>query len=259
MIGASVVSDCLDIADIAAKTVRGYFRQSVVVEFKDDASPVTVADQSVEATVRKLISERYPDDGILGEEHGLERPDQDDFWVIDPIDGTRSFISGYPLFGFLLAHLHKGQPDIGVISMPMIDEVYCGVTGQGTTLNGQTIHVSDVTRLENAMLYINEGDKIFTERPEVFARLMQAGQTRRLSYDCYPHALLAAGFVDAVVDYDLKPYDFLALRPVIEGAGGVLTDWQGQTLHMGYEGPVLAAATPQLHRQLLALLEGKTA
>ncbi|MGR3661638.1 MAG: inositol monophosphatase family protein [Paracoccaceae bacterium] len=259
MINSTTVKDALEITDIAAETARGFFRNTLNVDFKEDESPVTVADQTVESEVRKLIAERYPNDGIFGEEHGLQGADQDNLWVVDPIDGTRSFISGFPLFGFLLAHLHKGKPELGIISMPMLQEIFCGVTGQGATLNGKPITVSQTTDLDKAILYINEGDKIFAERPEVFARLMTAGQTRRLSYDCYPHALLAAGHIDAVVDYDLKPYDFLALGPVVEGAGGILTDWQGNKPDLNYEGPVISAATPELHAQLLSLLNGAAA
>jgi len=256
MISSTVVRDALEIADIAAETARGFFRNALNIEFKDDESPVTIADKNVETAVRKLIGERYPDDGILGEEHGFDGADQDNLWVVDPIDGTRSFISGFPLFGFLLAHLRNGQSELGIISMPMLEEVYCGVAGQRATLNGKPINVSQTTDLQNAIVYVNEGDKIYNERPAVFARLMKSGQTRRLSYDCYPHALLAAGHVDAVVDYDLKPYDFLALGPVIEGAGGMLTDWQGRRPDIEYEGPVVSAATPELHEQLLAMLKG---
>jgi len=251
-----IIQDCIEITTLASETARGFFRQSIGVDFKDDQSPVTLADKTVETVVRRAILERYPDHGILGEEHGSERADQDDMWVIDPIDGTRSFISGYPLFGFLLAYLHRGNPEVGIISMPALNEVYVGIHGQGTTLNGEPIHVSAVTECGRATIYINEGDKIFAQEPAVFARLMQAGQTRRLSYDCYPHALLASGHVDAVVDYDLKPYDFLALMPVVEAAGGVVTDWKGRVPDLGYEGPVLASATPELHESLLSLLAG---
>jgi len=250
-----IIQDCVDIAKLASDTARGFFRQPIGVDFKDDQSPVTMADKTVEAVVRRAISERYPDHGILGEEHGLERAGQDNMWVIDPIDGTRSFITGYPLFGFLLAYLSRGAPDIGIISMPALNEVYMGVRGQGATLNGDSIQVSSVTERGKAAIYINEGDKIFAHEPDVFARLMQAGQTRRLSYDCYPHALLASGHIDAVVDYDLKPYDFLALMPVVEAAGGVITDWHGQVPGLGYEGPLLASATPQLHESLISLLQ----
>lgn len=259
MTDKQLIKDCGEIAEIAMECARGFFRTPVGVDFKADQSPVTVADTTVEKRVRDAIGQRYPTHGIFGEEHGIERADCADMWVIDPIDGTRSFISGHPLFGFLLAYLHRGRAEVGVIAMPMLDEVFVGVCGQGSTLNGIPINVSGVTRCDDAVIYINEGEKIFADRGDIFARLMQTGQTRRFGYDCYPHALLAMGHVDAVVDYDLKPYDFLALLPVIEAAGGMLTDWHGNVPGLGYEGAVLAAATPQLHAQLLAILqEGQT-
>ncbi len=249
-----IVQDCAEISALASTAAMKFFRQPLGVDFKSDDSPVTHADKTVESLVRAEIARRHPAHGILGEEHGQERAGHPDLWVVDPIDGTRSFISGYPLFGFLLAYLHDGQPQAGVIAMPALDETYIGSTGQGATLNGAPIRVSSQTRLDDAIVYINEGDKIFADHPDLFAVLMRTGQTRRLSYDCYPHALLAAGHVDVVVDYDLKPYDFLALRPVIEAAGGCLTDWEGKIPRADYEGAIVASATPALHDQMLAIL-----
>jgi histidinol phosphatase-like enzyme (inositol monophosphatase family) len=251
-----IVKDCTEISALASKAALGFFRKQIGVEFKSDDSPVTHADKSVEALVRAEIARRHPDHGILGEEHGQERTDHPDLWVVDPIDGTRSFISGHPLFGFLLAYLHEGAPQVGVIAMPALDETYVGASGQGATLNGAPIRVSSQAMLDHAIIYINEGDKIFADNPDLFAVLMRTGKTRRLSYDCYPHALLASGHVDVVVDYDLKPYDFLALRPVIEAAGGCLTDWQGNIPRADYEGAIVASATSELHDQMLTILRG---
>lgn len=233
-----------------------FFRGNLGVEFKSDESPVTQADKAVEADVRSYLTQHFPDHGIFGEEQGIEGEGRRRMWVVDPIDGTRSFLSGHPLFGFLLAHLDQGLPDLGVISMPALNETYIGVAGQGAQLNGSPIHTSETSRLDKAILYVNEGDKIHRDHPEKFARLMGAGQTRRFAYDCYPHALLAAGHVDAVVDYDLQPYDFLAVSPVIEAAGGIMTDWQGGALTLTSEGAVISAATPELHAELLELLNG---
>ncbi|WP_415184370.1 inositol monophosphatase family protein [Phaeovulum sp.] len=249
-----LLADCLALADLAAEAARGYFRSDLGVSFKADASPVTQADQAIECLVREWIAQRYPDHGILGEEYGANFTGKTHCWVIDPIDGTRSFISGFPLFGFLLAHLTDGEPQIGVISLPMLNEVYAGVKGQGATCNGTPISVSQTRKLDQATLYINEGDKIHATQPAVLSRLLCAGQTRRFCYDCYPHALLAAGHVDVVVDYDLKPYDIMALRPVVTEAGGILTDWAGQVPGLSYEGPILSAATHDLHKEVLALL-----
>lgn len=244
----------LKIADFAAKAAMGYFRGTLGTEFKADDSPVTQADKGVETLVRTYLSKHYPDHGIFGEEHGIEGGERQKMWIIDPIDGTRSFLSGHPLFGFLLGHLVDGLPDLGVIGMPALDEVFLGVKGQGATLNGSAIQSSTQTDLDKAILYINEGEKISGDHPEVFGRLLQAGQTRRFSYDCYPHALLAAGHVDAVVDYDLQPYDYMAVSVVIQEAGGIISDWQGQSLTLQSDGRVISAATPELHAQLLKLV-----
>lgn len=242
------------IAEIAAKSAMRYFRGRLGIEFKQDESPVTQADKAVEAEVRAYLSQHFPDHGVFGEEEGQDMGDGRHMWVIDPIDGTRSFLSGHPLFGFLLAHLVDGQAQLGVVGMPALDETFVGVIGEGATLNNQPIHVSGQTRLNQSILYVNEGDKIFRDHPDVFSRLMRAGQTRRFAYDCYPHALLAAGHVDAVIDYDLQPYDFLALSPLITAAGGVMTDWRGDVLTLDSDGAVVSAATPELHADLLELV-----
>lgn len=241
-------------AALAAETAMEHFRGQIGVVFKADESPVTQADEAVEAAVRRYLCAHFPEHGIFGEEEGMTAKDGAPLWVIDPIDGTRSFLSGHPLFGFLLAHLVEGEPKLGVIAMPALGEVFLGGEGLGAQLNGAAIHSSHQTELTDAILYVNEGDKLHRDQPAVFERLMQAGQTRRFAYDCYPHALLAAGHVDVVVDYDLQPYDFLALRPVIEAAGGVMTDWQGRALTLSSPGAVVSAATPQLHRAMLELL-----
>lgn len=242
------------IADFAGHAAMGYFRGKLGTEFKADASPVTQADKAVETLVRAYLTEHFPDHGIFGEEHGIEGADRERLWIVDPIDGTRSFLSGHPLFGFLLGHLIDGKPEIGVIGMPALGEVFVGEKGNGATLNKVQIHSSDQKRLGDAIIYINEAEKIYRDAPAIFDRLAMAGQTRRFSYDCYPHALLAAGHVDAVVDYDLQPYDYLPLSVVIAESGGLMTDWDGMPLTLKSDGRVVSAATPQLHAQILALV-----
>lgn len=244
------------ITQFAAKAAMGYFRGPLGTEFKRDNSPVTQADKGVETLVRTYLGRHFPDHGIYGEEHGTTGADRQRMWIIDPIDGTRSFLSGHPLFGFLLGHLNNGAPEIGVIGMPALGEVFLGVKGKGVTLNGAPIRCSAQTHLNAAILYINEGEKIHTDHPALFDRLIRSGQTRRFSYDCYPHALLAAGHLDAVVDYDLQPYDFLPLCVVVEEAGGIMTDWDGKPLTLKSDGRVISAATPQIHQQLMALVAG---
>ncbi len=198
------------------------------------------------------------DDGfgedIFGEEFGRDNIDSEYEWIIDPIDGTRSFVSGMPLYGMLLALLKNGEPELGIIRMPELSEVYVG-DGKTTRRNAsETLSTSKTTSLDDAIVYINEGEKIARKNTELFCRLTSAGRVMRLGYDCYPHALLAAGEVDLVIDFDLKPYDYFSLIPVVEGAGGVITDWQGQTLTMQSRGDVISAATPALHQQAMALI-----
>lgn len=244
------------IAEKAAEIARGYFRGQLHVELKADESPVTQADKAVEEMVRDYLAEHFSDHGILGEEHGTKHGDSRYLWVVDPIDGTRSFLTGHPLFGFLLALLDNGDPILGIIGAPALRETLIGIPGKGTTLNGSAIRVSGQTRLDAARLFVNEGEKIYRDHPTVFDRLMGCGQTRRLGYDCYPHALVAMGHVDAVVDYDLQPYDYMALSAVVRAAGGQITDWQGNPLTLASDGRVVSAASPELHRDLLNLLNG---
>lgn len=253
---ASLEDHALEIARLASELSMRYFRQPLEVNFKSDESPVTQADNAVEMAVREYLQKHLPDHGVFGEEHGVERGDCQHMWVIDPIDGTRSFLSGHPLYGFLLAHLVDGVPQLGVIAMPALGEVYAGGRGRGATLNGVPIRVSDQTRLKEAILFVNEGEKIYQAHPIMFERLMQSGQTRRLSYDCYPHAMLAAGHVDVVVDYDLQPYDILAVSAVVEAAGGIVTDWKGDPLPRGYSGAIVSVSTPELHCSILKVLQG---
>ncbi|MBL1435888.1 MAG: inositol monophosphatase family protein [Rhodobacteraceae bacterium] len=240
------------LAEDAGKVAMGYFRRTLGIEVKADLSPVTIADKAVEAFVRERLVRDFPEDGIFGEEEGASGLDRDRVWVLDPIDGTRSFLSGYPTFGFLLAILEHGKPKIGVIGIPAMNEVYTGL-GTEARCNGKPIAVSQQTSLNDAILYIHEAEHMRTDDEAVLERLTKSGSTRRFAYDCYAHALLAAGHIDAVVDYNLQPYDYLPLCALIEAAGGVITDWQGQPLTLESDGRVISAATPELHAELLEI------
>ena len=250
----AVLATASEIQKEAATTALRHFRSRLSIDLKPDASPVTVADLAIERAAKARIRARFPDHEILGEEYGAGDLSKDHIWVIDPIDGTRSFISGHPAFGFLLAYYEKQRNRLSMISMPALNEVFIGQPGQGATLNGAPIACSNKTALAEAMLYINESERLRADEPEIHARLAASGHTRRLAHDCYPHALLAAGFVDGVVDYDLKPFDYLPLTGVIEAAGGVITDWRGQRLDFDSDGRIVSAATPELHQALLDIL-----
>ncbi len=253
-INNAILATANEISQNAAETALSYFRKSMDIGLKGDSSPVTVADIQIEQEARDLLGRQFPEHSILGEEFGAGDMSKEHVWVIDPIDGTRSFISGHPLFGFLLAYFKGGVSQLCVVSMPVLGERYVGLSGHAATLNGSEIRTSDKAKLCDAILFINEGEKIFANESEVHGRLLTAGHTRRFGYDCYPHALVAAGHVDAVVDYDAKPFDYLPLAGLIESAGGCMTDWSGKPLTFESDGRVVTAATPELHREMLHLL-----
>ena len=247
----------LEITGHASRIAMRHFENENRIITKSDASPVTIADQETEQSIRSQLEAAFPTDGIYGEEFDNLRLDSETIWVIDPIDGTRSFIAGVPLFGMLLAMVQDDCPVLGICRLPALGQVYSAAKGHGATRDGANIRTSRQTKLKDAMLFINEGEVIYAAEPTVFDRLTKAGKLRRLSYDCQPHALVASGQIDAVVDYNLKPYDYLAMVPIVEEAGGVITDWRGDVLDFQSDGRVVTAATPELHAEILTLLDAR--
>ena len=240
----------LEISAAAELIPRRYFRSDLAVEDKPDESPVTIADRETEKEIRRGIEARFPTHGILGEEFGRKDAKSEFTWIVDPIDGTRSFISGVPLFGMLLGVLQGEKPVAGVIRMPALGECYAGCRGSGATMNGLEIRCR--TRpIAQARIFINEANLMVEPELERLKRLMSFGREARFFNDCYAFGLLAAGRIDAVVDTGLQPYDYLPVVPVVEAAGGAMTDWRGAPLGLASNGTVIAAATPELHAALM--------
>jgi inositol-phosphate phosphatase/L-galactose 1-phosphate phosphatase/histidinol-phosphatase len=244
------------LADAAGAVIRPYFRSGLAVEAKADASPVTRADREAEAAMRALIEESYPGHGIIGEEYGPARADARHIWVLDPIDGTKSFIAGVPLFGTLIALLEDGAPVLGVIDQPILGERWLGAAGRPTTLNGAKAKTRPCGEIGRAILFATSPDMFEGADADAFARLGGAVALLRHGADCYAAGLLASGHIDLIVEAGLEPYDFCALIPVIEGAGGVITDWDGAPLGLGSDGHIAAAGDPAAHARVLALLRG---
>ncbi len=243
-----------EVAAEAGEVTLRYFRGGLAVESKADESPVTIADRETERAMRAAIAERFPDHGILGEEYGAEGVERPFVWILDPIDGTKSFIAGAPLFGTLVGVLHEGRPLAGVIHMPQLGERFAGAVGPGSRLNGTPIGCCPGIPLEQAFLCYNDLPQLIARESDKVQRLLALGRYQRPTSDCYPYAQLSAGWVDAVVDIGLEPYDYLPLVGVIEGAGGIVTDWQGQALSLQSDGRVVAAASPEIHAALLDIL-----
>ena len=244
------------LADAAAAVIRRYFRTTVAIDDKSDASPVTIADRQAEEVMRRLIEETYPSHGILGEEHGRSHADADYVWVLDPIDGTKAFITGKPSFGTLIALMRGGVPILGIINQPIIHERWLGATGRGTTLNDEPASVRACADLGNAYLYATAPDMFAGHDAAPWGRLSGQVKLARYGADCYAYGLLASGFVDLVVEAQLKPYDYCAVVPVVEGAGGIMTDWHGRRLGLESDGRVVAAGDARMHRATLDALAG---
>jgi len=253
---AELVALAHRLADAARPIVSKHFRTAVVIDDKSDASPVTIADRDAETAMRALLTKQVPEHGVFGEEHGAVRTDAEYVWVLDPIDGTKAFITGLPIFGTLIALLHRGMPVLGVIDQPILGERWLGVAGQPSTLNGKPIHVRACSTLANAYMYSTAPIMFPGDLEKRHAALAKQTKLFRWGGDCYAYGLLAAGHVDIVVENSLKLYDFAALVPVIKGAGGLITDWRGKELDMHSDGSVLAAGDAAIHRAAQAALAG---
>ena len=242
------------LADAARPLILKYFRSGVDYDVKADASPVTVADREAEAVMRGLIKEAFPDHGILGEEHGAERLDAPYVWVLDPIDGTKSFVTGKPLFGTLIALLREDRPIVGVIDMPVLNERWLGAEGMPTTFNGVPAKARSCDSLDRAWLYATSPQMFRGTEGDAFERLRSRCYASVWGADRYAYGLLASVWTHLVCEASLQPYDYCALVPVIEGAGGVITGWRGEPLRLKSEGRALAAGDPALHAMACAAL-----
>ncbi|MCK1567178.1 histidinol-phosphatase [Bradyrhizobium sp. 173] len=248
------------LATASGETILPFFRTSLSIEDKSktkDFDPVTEADRAAEAVMRRLIKANFPQHGIVGEEFGNEREDSDYVWVLDPIDGTKSFIGGFPIWGTLIALLHKGTPVYGMMHQPFIGERfsgdsgsahYKGPSGERRLQVRRCALLSEATTYTTSPLLMSERDRSIFGRIETGARLSRYGG------DCYSYCMLAAGHVDLVVETELKPYDIAALIPIVTGAGGVVTTWEGKPAQGG--GRIVAAGDARVHEEALKLLNG---
>jgi len=249
-----------ELAAVSGETIRPFFRTALGVENKGpagDFDPVTAADRAAEAAMRALINRTFPAHGILGEEFPPERPDAEYVWILDPIDGTKSFICGLPAWGTLVALTRRGEPIYGLMHQPFTREHFTG-DGSAARYRGpagdRALHTRACTDLKDAVLLttspllMNEADR------QCFGRVEKAVRLSRYGGDCYAYCVLAAGHVDLVIETGLKPYDVLPLIPIIEGAGGIITTWGNGRPHGG--GRIIAAGDKRMHAAAMALLKG---
>ncbi len=247
-----------ELATVSGETIRPFFRSALSVENKAHAGgfdPVTAADRAAEMAMRVLIKKTFPAHGIIGEEFPAERPDAEFVWILDPIDGTKSFICGLPMWGTLIALTRHGEPIYGLMHQPFTREHFSG-DGTGARYRGPAGNralqtrpcaaLSDAIMLTTSPLLMNDADRA------CFGRVEQAVRLSRYGGDCYAYCVLAAGQTDLIIETELKPHDVLALIPIIEGAGGIVTTWENGSPYKG--GRIVAAGDRRVHEQAMKLL-----
>ncbi len=251
----------LELARTAGGIAQAHFRRGFTIENKgtDVFDPVTSADRAIERVLRTIIEERYPDHGIVAEEEGERQARSDYTWFIDPIDGTRAFMTGSPLWGTLVGLARSGRPLFGLLCQPVLEEIFFGGPSGSWLIKSdrrERLAARRCVALDNAVAAATHPDMFQGSAADAFRVLTGRCLFTRYGGDCYNYAMLAAGFVDLVVEGQLKPFDIVPLIPVLEGAGCVVTDWDGRDARGGY---VVAAATPELHAAALAVLRSSVA
>lgn len=245
---------------ISRPVIGQWFRADALVETKADATPVTIADRNVESALRAAIAARFPGDDILGEEHAEQRGDGSTGykWVIDPIDGTRAFVSGKPIFGTLVGLIDGDRPVAGLCDMPILDETFIGV-GNECSLNARAVTVSTVTDIATARIATTSPDAFSPHGLAAFNRVRKQAAVTNYGGDCHNYALLAAGYIDLVIEDSLAPHDIMGVVGVMQSAGAVVSDMAGNAVTLSGTNSLLCAATPALHAAALALINEREA
>jgi inositol-phosphate phosphatase / L-galactose 1-phosphate phosphatase / histidinol-phosphatase len=247
---AAALSLAGQLADAARRTAVSRFRTPLGVTRKSDGSPVTAVDKDIETVMRTLIRAAFPAHGIRGEEFAAEGGGEFT-WVLDPIDGTKSFITGFPLFGTLIALCQGERPVIGVVEAPALAERWVGCEGRPTLFNGRAVHTRDCGGIGQAVVYTTTAETFNPSERQRFEALSGRAALRRYGGDCYLYGMLASGHCDLVIEVQLKPHDYMAVVPVVQGAGGRISDWRGKPLDMKSDGRVVAAGSEALWRQAI--------
>ena len=242
-------------ADLAGEIALSYFRKVIPVDDKEDKSPVTEADRVIEKKLGELILKKFPKHGIIGEEFGKQNEDAEFVWVIDPIDGTKSFATGRPLFGTILGLMYQGLPLIGLIDQPYTKERWFGIRDRFALHNGKAIKVAAPRTLPNARLYTGSIDMFKGAKFENYLTLCKSAKWTQYSCDCYAYGLLSMGWVDVIMEQHLGLYDIAGVAPIILGAGGFISTWDGKEIDKSFSGEAVAASCQKLAEEALSIIK----
>ncbi len=243
------------LANASGQIIRTYYKKDIPYEVKEDLSPVTEADKEVERALRALILAAYPGHGVIGEEFEASNPEAEYQWYIDPIDGTKSFMIGRPIFGTLISLVKGDLPILGVIDQPILGERWSGVRGFATDFNSRVTEARGCPTLAQAVLCTTSPNLFVGDDYKKFEKIRKKAHYTVYGGDCYSYGLIASGRVDIVVETGLKPHDFIALKPIIEGAKGIITDWEGNPITPKSDGRVIACGDRRVHREALKLVK----
>ena len=247
-----IANEC---ADVSEPIIRKYFRKKIKIINKSDNTPVTKADKQAEARIRNIIKKKTPECGFFGEETGKFNIDNEYVWVVDPLDGTKGYITGKPLFGTLIGLMKNNKPFLGVLNQPILKERWVGITNKETKYNNKKVKTRKCAKLKGSRMYATS-PMMFTGKNQKIYKTVRAKISECLfGADCYAHGLMSLGFVDVLLEANLKPYDYIASAAIISGAGGVFTDWKGDDLNLKSDGRIVAAGDPKIHKQLLKVIQ----
>jgi len=247
-----IANEC---AEASGKIIKKYFRKKIKIERKSDNSPVTRADKEAEKKIRDIIAKKAPECGFFGEETGKFNTNNEYVFVVDPLDGTKGFISGKPLFCTLIGLMKNNKPYIGVLNQPILNERWSGIANKESKYNNTKIRTTKCNKLKGLRMYATSPMMFKGKNQRVYKNIRSKIGETWFGIDSYSHGLLASGFVDVVLEASLKPYDYIASAAVISGAGGKLTDWYGNALNLDSDGRILASGDPKIHKQLLKVIQ----
>jgi inositol-phosphate phosphatase/L-galactose 1-phosphate phosphatase/histidinol-phosphatase len=242
-------------ADASGKIIKKYFRKKIKINLKKDNTPFTKADIEAEKIIRELILKQEPNCGFVGEETGTINMNREYCWVVDPLDGTKSFITGKPTFGTLIGLLKNNKPVLGILNQPILNERWVGIAGVETKYNNKKVRVRKCKSIKGAKMYATSPMMFQGRNKKIYKNVRAKIGECLFGADCYSHGLMSLGFVDVILEANLKPWDYIASASIISGAGGKITDWNDNDLNLQSDGRILATGDSNIHKQIIKIIQ----